>query len=319
MTPEDWHLVVDTHLTAMFLCCGQAIGRMRKRGKGGAIVNIASAAAIVGIPGRGPYSAAKAGISGLDARLCDRDRRGQHPRQRGGAGFDPHQADRGRAAQWLDPLRLADRAHPDGPAGGAARDRRSGGLSLQRRRELHHGADARWSMAAGRCRAWCTSPTGCSRPSPDGCHSAARQSRPRLPAAPGARNAGQGRADCRHRCGDVAGAERWTYAQLDHAVAQCRRWAAQTRTEARRSRAPPAAEQFGLCAAVLRRHRSGARAGPDLGTTDGGGGRLPRSPMQMRRQSPVARAHSTPARWPNSNRRSRCQATPTPRPKIRPT
>ncbi|MEQ1768659.1 MAG: SDR family NAD(P)-dependent oxidoreductase [Devosia sp.] len=65
MTAEDWHLVVDTHLTAMFLCCGQAIGRMRKRGKGGAIVNIASAAGIVGIPGRGPYSAAKAGISGL--------------------------------------------------------------------------------------------------------------------------------------------------------------------------------------------------------------------------------------------------------------
>lgn len=65
MTPQDWHLVVDTHLTAMFLCCGQAIGRMRKRGKGGAIVNIASAAGIVGIPGRGPYSAAKAGISGL--------------------------------------------------------------------------------------------------------------------------------------------------------------------------------------------------------------------------------------------------------------
>lgn len=65
MTPEDWHLVLDTHLTGMFLCCGQAIGRMRKRRAGGAIVNIASTAGIVGIPGRGPYSAAKAGIMGL--------------------------------------------------------------------------------------------------------------------------------------------------------------------------------------------------------------------------------------------------------------
>lgn len=65
MTPEDWHLVLNTHLTGMHLCCAEAIRRMRARGKGGAIVSIASAAAIVGIPGRGPYSAAKAGIEGL--------------------------------------------------------------------------------------------------------------------------------------------------------------------------------------------------------------------------------------------------------------
>ena len=65
MTPEDWHLVLNTHLTGMHLCCAQAIRRMRARGKGGAIVSIASAAGILGIPGRGPYSAAKAGIEGL--------------------------------------------------------------------------------------------------------------------------------------------------------------------------------------------------------------------------------------------------------------
>jgi NAD(P)-dependent dehydrogenase (short-subunit alcohol dehydrogenase family) len=65
MRPEDWHLVLNTHLTGMYLCCAQAIKRMRARGKGGAIVSIASAAGIVGIPGRGPYSAAKAGIEGL--------------------------------------------------------------------------------------------------------------------------------------------------------------------------------------------------------------------------------------------------------------
>ena len=65
MRPEDWHVVLNTHLTGMHLCCAEAIRRMRARGKGGAIVSIASAAAIVGIPGRGPYSAAKAGIEGL--------------------------------------------------------------------------------------------------------------------------------------------------------------------------------------------------------------------------------------------------------------
>ncbi len=65
MRPEDWHLVINTHLTGMHLCCAEAIRRMRAQGQGGAIVSIASAAAIVGIPGRGPYSAAKAGIEGL--------------------------------------------------------------------------------------------------------------------------------------------------------------------------------------------------------------------------------------------------------------
>ena len=65
MPIEDWHLVLNTHLTGMHLCCAQTIRRMRERGKGGAIVSIASAAGIVAIPGRGPYSAAKAGIESL--------------------------------------------------------------------------------------------------------------------------------------------------------------------------------------------------------------------------------------------------------------
>ena len=43
---------------------------MVKRGKGGAIVSIASTAAFVGLPGRGPYCAAKAGILGLTRALA---------------------------------------------------------------------------------------------------------------------------------------------------------------------------------------------------------------------------------------------------------
>jgi 3-oxoacyl-[acyl-carrier protein] reductase len=39
-------------------------------GKGGAIVSIASTAGFVGIPGRGPYCAAKAGIMGLTRTLA---------------------------------------------------------------------------------------------------------------------------------------------------------------------------------------------------------------------------------------------------------
>jgi NAD(P)-dependent dehydrogenase (short-subunit alcohol dehydrogenase family) len=65
MPVADWHLVLNTHLTGMHLCSAEAIRRMRARGKGGAIVSIASAAGIVAIQGRGPYSAAKAGIESL--------------------------------------------------------------------------------------------------------------------------------------------------------------------------------------------------------------------------------------------------------------
>ncbi len=62
---DDWAAVIGTHLTGMFLCCSQAVPRMIEQGRGGAIVSIASTAGFVGLPGRGPYCAAKAGIMGL--------------------------------------------------------------------------------------------------------------------------------------------------------------------------------------------------------------------------------------------------------------
>jgi NAD(P)-dependent dehydrogenase (short-subunit alcohol dehydrogenase family) len=62
---EDWAAVIGTHLTGMFLCSSQALPRMIRQGAGGAIVSIASTAGFVGLPGRGPYCAAKAGIMGL--------------------------------------------------------------------------------------------------------------------------------------------------------------------------------------------------------------------------------------------------------------
>jgi NAD(P)-dependent dehydrogenase (short-subunit alcohol dehydrogenase family) len=67
---EDWAAVVGTHLTGSFLCCSQAVPRMLARETRGAIVSVASVAAIVGIPGRGPYCAAKAGILGLTRALA---------------------------------------------------------------------------------------------------------------------------------------------------------------------------------------------------------------------------------------------------------
>lgn len=66
----DWSAVIGTHLTGFFLCASQAVPRMANGRRGGAIVSIASTAAFVGIPGRGPYCAAKAGILGLTRAMA---------------------------------------------------------------------------------------------------------------------------------------------------------------------------------------------------------------------------------------------------------
>jgi NAD(P)-dependent dehydrogenase (short-subunit alcohol dehydrogenase family) len=66
---EDWAAVIGTHLTGTFLCCTAAVPRMLDLGSG-AIVSIASVAGFVGLPGRGPYCAAKAGIMGFTRALA---------------------------------------------------------------------------------------------------------------------------------------------------------------------------------------------------------------------------------------------------------
>ena len=67
--PESWREVIDVHLFGMFHCTALAVPRMKKQG-GGAIVSVASTAAIVGLPGRGPYSAAKGAIAGFTRSLA---------------------------------------------------------------------------------------------------------------------------------------------------------------------------------------------------------------------------------------------------------
>jgi NAD(P)-dependent dehydrogenase (short-subunit alcohol dehydrogenase family) len=70
ITFADFTKVVATHLNGFFLCASEAVPRMVKRGEGGSIVSIASTAAFVGLPGRGAYCAAKAGILGLTRALA---------------------------------------------------------------------------------------------------------------------------------------------------------------------------------------------------------------------------------------------------------
>jgi NAD(P)-dependent dehydrogenase (short-subunit alcohol dehydrogenase family) len=65
----DFSSVIATHLHGFFLCASEAVPRMVKQG-GGSVVSIASTAAFVGLPGRGPYCAAKAGMLGLTRALA---------------------------------------------------------------------------------------------------------------------------------------------------------------------------------------------------------------------------------------------------------
>jgi 3-oxoacyl-[acyl-carrier protein] reductase len=64
MKDDDWDQVLDTNLRAVFLIT-RAVGKVMMRQKSGRIINITSAAGVMGNPGQVNYSAAKAGVIGL--------------------------------------------------------------------------------------------------------------------------------------------------------------------------------------------------------------------------------------------------------------
>jgi NAD(P)-dependent dehydrogenase (short-subunit alcohol dehydrogenase family) len=61
---DDWARVLAVNLTSVWLCMREQIPAMRASG-GGAIVNCASIAGLVGFPGAGAYAASKHGVVGL--------------------------------------------------------------------------------------------------------------------------------------------------------------------------------------------------------------------------------------------------------------
>ena len=69
ITPEDWRRCIDIDLTGQFLCARLAVPMLRQA-KGGAIVNMSSAAGKHGYAYRTPYSAAKFGIIGFTQSLA---------------------------------------------------------------------------------------------------------------------------------------------------------------------------------------------------------------------------------------------------------
>ncbi len=64
---DEWHRVIDTNLTAVFLVTKAALAHMAE---GGSIVNVTSGVALRGMPGRTHYISSKAGVIGLTRALC---------------------------------------------------------------------------------------------------------------------------------------------------------------------------------------------------------------------------------------------------------
>jgi 3-oxoacyl-[acyl-carrier protein] reductase len=64
---EEWHRVLDTNLTGVYLVTKAALPAM---GEGSSIVNITSAVAMRGMPARTHYISSKAGLIGFTRALC---------------------------------------------------------------------------------------------------------------------------------------------------------------------------------------------------------------------------------------------------------
>jgi len=63
---DEWRRVLDVNLTSVFLCVQAELRQMLAQDPpGGAIVNVASAAGAMGVPGLAHYSASKHGVIGL--------------------------------------------------------------------------------------------------------------------------------------------------------------------------------------------------------------------------------------------------------------
>jgi NAD(P)-dependent dehydrogenase (short-subunit alcohol dehydrogenase family) len=69
ITMQEWQQVLDTNLTAYFVCARSAASHMRKRG-GGSIVNVCSVHRMISEPNSGAYAASKGGVAQLTRNLA---------------------------------------------------------------------------------------------------------------------------------------------------------------------------------------------------------------------------------------------------------
>ena len=66
---EEWHRVLDTNLTSVFLLCRSFVPHMKGTGYG-RVINMASSMSRVSLPGRSAYSASKTALLGLTRALA---------------------------------------------------------------------------------------------------------------------------------------------------------------------------------------------------------------------------------------------------------
>ena len=67
--PDDWDEVIRVNLIGAFNWCRLALRTMKQQ-RSGAILNVGSVAGLVALPGRGPYTAAKAGLMALTRTMA---------------------------------------------------------------------------------------------------------------------------------------------------------------------------------------------------------------------------------------------------------
>lgn len=70
LTEQEWDATMAVNAKGVFLCCQQAIARMRAAGRGGRIVNIASGQARDGFIYTPHYAASKFGVMGMTQSLA---------------------------------------------------------------------------------------------------------------------------------------------------------------------------------------------------------------------------------------------------------
>jgi NAD(P)-dependent dehydrogenase (short-subunit alcohol dehydrogenase family) len=62
---DDWHSVIETNLTGVFLCAREAVRRMKQNETKGHIITVCSIAGLFGGPGYAAYCASKHGVAGF--------------------------------------------------------------------------------------------------------------------------------------------------------------------------------------------------------------------------------------------------------------
>lgn len=70
MTEDEWDRVMAVNTKGVFLCCREAIGRIRRHGEGGRLINTASGQARQGFIFTPHYAASKFGVIGITQSLA---------------------------------------------------------------------------------------------------------------------------------------------------------------------------------------------------------------------------------------------------------